>query len=140
MFKIPNTQQRTAPKELIQLAKNHANDILTSIRGINYVMLCSTDGLELAAVHKKSNYNSTKLAAVSSSILAMISAFLNEINLTGCQSITFDAENGKAILTSIPAPHHPMILVTLSNKDVLLGQLLYSLKQVSNALIHADST
>jgi len=55
MFKIPDTQQRTAPKELIQLAKNHANDILTSIRGINYVMLCSTDGLELASVHKKSN-------------------------------------------------------------------------------------
>jgi len=89
MFKIPDTQQRTAPKELIQLAKNHANDILTSIRGINYVMLCSTDGLELATVHKKSNYNSTKLAAVSSSILAMISAFLNEINLTGCQSKSY---------------------------------------------------
>lgn len=70
----------------------------------------------------------------------MISAFLNEINLTGCQSITFNAENGKAILTSIPAPQHPMMLVTLSNKDVLLGQLLYSLKQVSNALIDADST
>ncbi|MFM6957035.1 MAG: roadblock/LC7 domain-containing protein, partial [Acinetobacter sp.] len=32
---------------------------------------------------------------------------------------------GKAILTAIPAPHHPMVMVTLSNKDVLLGQLLY---------------
>jgi hypothetical protein len=70
----------------------------------------------------------------------MISSFLNEINLTGCQRITFDAENGTAILTSIPAPQHPKILVTLSNKDILLGQLLYSLKQVSNALIDADST
>ena len=36
-----------------------------------------------------------------------------------------NAENGKAILTSIPAPHHPMVMVTLSNKDVLLGQLLF---------------
>ena len=137
MFSIPS-QQRTAPKELIQLAKTQANDILTNIRGIDYIMLCSTDGFELASVYKKNPYNSTKLAAVSSSILAMVSAFLNEIHLTGCQSITLDAENGKAILTSIPAPHHPMVMVTLSNKDVLLGQLLYSLKQASAAIVAAD--
>lgn len=137
MFSIPS-QQRTAPKELIQLAKTQANDILTNIRGIDYIMLCSTDGFELASMYKKNPYNSTKLAAVSSSILAMVSAFLNEIQLTGCQSITLDAENGKAILTSIPAPHHPMVMVTLSNKDVLLGQLLYSLKQTSAAIVDAD--
>lgn len=137
MFSIPS-QQRTAPKELIQLAKTQANDILTNIRGIDYIMLCSTDGFELASIYKKNPYNSTKLAAVSSSILAMVSAFLNEIHLTGCQSITLDAENGKAILTSIPAPHHPMVMVTLSNKDVLLGQLLYSLKQASAAIVNAD--
>jgi predicted regulator of Ras-like GTPase activity (Roadblock/LC7/MglB family) len=103
MFSIPS-QQRTAPKELIHLAKAQANDILMNIRGIDYIMLCSTDGFELASVYKKNPYNSTKLAAVSSSILAMVSAFLKEIQLTGCQSITLDAENGKAILTSIPAP------------------------------------
>ena len=137
MFSIPS-QQCTAPKELIHLAKAQANDILISIRGIDYIMLCSTDGFELASVYKKNPYNSTKLAAVSSSILAMVSAFLKEIQLTGCQSITLDAENGKAILTSIPAPHHPMVMVTLSNKDVLLGQLLYSLKQASAAIIEAD--
>ncbi|WAU73020.1 roadblock/LC7 domain-containing protein [Acinetobacter sp. TR11] len=137
MFSIPS-QQRTAPKELIQLAKTQANDILTNIRGIDYIMLCSTDGFELASIYKKNPYNSTKLAAVSSSILAMVSAFLNEIQLNGCLSITLDAENGKAILTSIPAPHHPMVMVTLSNKDVLLGQLLYSLKQASAAIMDAD--
>ncbi|MCU4338251.1 roadblock/LC7 domain-containing protein [Acinetobacter dispersus] len=137
MFSIPS-QQRTAPKELIQFAKGQANDILTNIRGVDYIMLCSTDGFELASIYKKNPYNSTKLAAVSSSILAMVTAFLNEIQLTGCQSITLDAENGKAILTSIPAPHHPMVMVTLSNKDVLLGQLLYSLKQASGAIVDAD--
>ncbi|MCH7339203.1 roadblock/LC7 domain-containing protein [Acinetobacter sp. NIPH1876] len=137
MFSIPS-QQRTAPKELIQFAKAQANDILTNIRGVDYIMLCSTDGFELASIYKKNPYNSTKLAAVSSSILAMVTAFLNEIQLTGCQSITLDAENGKAILTSIPAPHHPMVMVTLSNKDVLLGQLLYSLKQTSSAIVDVD--
>ncbi|MGY5394040.1 hypothetical protein XA39_08965 [Acinetobacter tandoii] len=127
-------QSRTAPKELIQFAKEEMQDLLMNVRGVNYVMLCSTDGFELGHVHKKDSYNSTKLAAVSSSILAMVAAFMNEIHLEGCQSITLDAENGKAILTSIPSSKHPLIIVTLTEKDVLLGQLLYSLKTASSRI------
>ncbi len=65
----------------------------------------------------------------------MVSAFLKEIQLIGCQSITLDAENGKAVLTSVPSVQHPMIIVTLSSKDVLLGQLLFSLKKQVKILL-----
>ena len=128
-------QSRTAPKELIDFAKNEIQDVLMNVRSVNYVMLCSTDGFELAHVYKRDGYNSTKLAAVSSSILAVVAAFMNEIHLEGCQSITLDADNGKAILTSIPSSNHPMIIVTLTDKDVLLGQLLYTLKNASNKIM-----
>lgn len=128
-------KSRSAPKELIDFAKSEIQDVLMNVRSVNYVMLCSTDGFELAHVYKRDGYNSTKLAAVSSSILAMVAAFMNEIHLEGCQSITLDADNGKAILTSIPSPNHPMIIVTLTEKDVLLGQLLYTLKNASNKIM-----
>lgn len=128
-------QSRSVPKELIDFAKNEIQDVLMNVRSVNYVMLCSTDGFELAHVYKRDGYNSTKLAAVSSSILAMVAAFMNEIHLEGCQSITLDADNGKAILTSIPSPNHPMIIVTLTEKDVLLGQLLYTLKNASTKIM-----
>ena len=128
-------QRRTAPKELIDFAKSEIQDVLMNVRSVNYVMLCSRDGFELAHVYKRDGYNSNKLAAVSSSILAMVAAFMNEIHLEGCQSITLDADNGKAILTSIPSSNHPMIIVTLTEKDVLLGQLLYTLKNASNKIM-----
>ena len=128
-------QSRTAPKELIDFAKNEIQDVLMNVRSVNQVMLCSTDGFELAHVYKRDGYNSTKLAAVSSSILAMVAAFMNEIHLEGCQSITLDADNGKAILTQIPSSNHPMIIVTLTEKDVLLGQLLYTLKNASSRIM-----
>ncbi|NWK62546.1 roadblock/LC7 domain-containing protein [Acinetobacter johnsonii] len=128
-------QSRSAPKELIDFAKNEIQDVLMNVRSVNYVMLCSTDDFELAHVYKRDGYNSTKLAAASSSILAMVAAFMNEIHLEGCQSITLDADNGKAILTSIPSPNHPMIIVTLTEKDVLLGQLLYTLKNASTKIM-----
>ena len=132
-------QRRIAPPELIQYAKNEVQDIINNVRGIDFIMLCSTDGFELTTITKKNNYNASKLAAVSSSILAMVCAFLKEIQLIGCQSITLDAENGKAVLTSVPSAQHPMIIVTLSSKDVLLGQLLFSLKKASLNIIKQES-
>ena len=131
-------EKRVAPAELVQYSQLQINEIINSVRGVHFVMVCSTDGFELATIHKRNNYNNNKLAAVSSSILAMVSAFIKEIQLTGCQAITLDAENGKAILTSIPALRHPMIIVALSDKDVLLGQLLHALKSASQSIAIAD--
>jgi predicted regulator of Ras-like GTPase activity (Roadblock/LC7/MglB family) len=131
-------EKRAAPVELIQHAQTQINEIINNVRGVHFVMVCSTDGFELATIHKRNNYNNSKLAAVSSSILAMVSAFVKEIQLTGCQSITLDAENGKAILTSVAATRHPMIIVALSDRDVLLGQLLHALKSASQSIATAD--
>ncbi len=135
---ISNLKQRQAPEALIKLAKDQIHDVLMHVKGVDYIMICSSDGFELESVSRRDSFNSSKLAAVSSSILAMVSAFLNEIELIGCQSMTLDAENGKAILTAVPCENHPMVIVTLAAKDVLLGQLLYSLKQAKESIIQAD--
>lgn len=130
--------QRSAPDELINFAHERINEILREVSGVEYVMICSTDGFELTSVHKKNVDNSGKLAAVSSSILAMVQAFLGEISLKGCQSITLDAENGKALISSVPTDKHPMLIVALTSKDVLLGHLLLALKKATEAIAKAD--
>lgn len=130
---------RSIPPLLLAVAKSEINSVLTNVKGVHFVMLCSTDGFELALANKKNVNNNGKIAAVSSSILAMVSAFISEIQLTGCQTVTLDAENGKAILTSVPAKNFPMLIVTVTDKDVLLGQLLYSLNKASETIISTDS-
>ena len=97
-------------------------------------MLCSSDGFELSLASKKNIENTGKIAAVSSSILAMVSAFISEIQLFGCQTITLDAENGKVFLTAVDHPHHPMVIVAVTNKDILMGQMLYYFKKLSESL------
>ncbi len=136
MFNIK--EKRAASAELIDKAKQELQDIISNVRGVNFVMVCSTDGFELASLYKRDIYNKGKLAAVSSSILAMVTAFTQEIHLTGCQSITLDAENGKVVLSAIAAKHHPMIIVAMADKDVLLGQLLYAIKKTTHAIKSAD--
>lgn len=134
-----NKPSRSVPPLLLAVAKAEINSILTNVNGVHFVMLCSTDGFELALANKKNVNNNGKIAAVSSSILAMVSAFISEIQLTGCQTVTLDAENGKAILTSIPAKNFPMLIVTVTDKDVLLGQLLYSLNKASENIVNTDN-
>lgn len=111
---------------------------LNEVSAIDFVMLCSSDGFELALASKKNLDNTGKIAAVSSSILAMVSAFISEIQLVGCQTITLDAENGKVFLTAVNHPNNPMVLVAVTNKDILMGQMLYYFKKVTEILAKTD--
>lgn len=67
----------------------------------------------------------------------MVSAFISEIELIGCQTITIDAENGKAFLTTVNHQHQPMVMVSVTNKDILMGQMLYYFKKLSDRLATA---
>lgn len=131
---FPQNNDRTVPEHILKYAKSQIQEVFSDVSGVNFMMLCTTDGFELHTLYKKDHYNQGKLAAVSSSLQAMVTALMQELHLQGCQSITLDAENGKAIVTAVPYPSHPMIILTLAEKDVLLGQVLYMLKTASNAI------
>ncbi|MFW2078161.1 roadblock/LC7 domain-containing protein [Acinetobacter sp. ULE_I010] len=126
---------RKVPDEFVAYGEKQIRNLLNSVTGVEFVMLCTSDGFEIALANKKNITNSGKIAAVSSSILAMITAFISEINLIGCQTITLDAENGKAFLTAIPHPQYPLVLVAMTNKEILLGQILYEIRVASELLI-----
>lgn len=130
--------KRTAPQQLTEFAEKQIQTLLHNVQGIDLSMLCSSDGFELASFEKISTPNKGKLAAVSSSILAMVQAFMQELKLEGCQSITLDANNGKAILISIPHPKYPMLILVLTSNDVLLGQLLYCARKIAQEISEYD--
>ena len=125
-------------QEFKAFSSQQMHEFLNEVSGVNFVMLCSSDGFELSLASKKNIENTGKIAAVSSSILAMVSAFISEIQLVGCQTITLDAENGKVFLTAVNHPHNPMVIVAVTNEDILLGQMLYCFKKLSASLTTAQ--
>lgn len=129
---------REVSSEFKAFSNQELYKFLNEVSGIDFVMLCSSDGFELALASKKNLDNTGKIAAVSSSILAMVSAFISEIQLVGCQTITLDAENGKVFLTAVNHPNNPMVLVAVTNKDILMGQMLYYVKKVTEVLTTTD--
>jgi predicted regulator of Ras-like GTPase activity (Roadblock/LC7/MglB family) len=125
---------REIPQTLKDQSQLQLQNFLHEISGITFVMLCSSDGFELATASKKNLDNHGKIAAVSSSIMAMVGAFISEIKLVGCQAITLDAENGKVFLSAVNHPQFPMVLIAVTDKDLLIGQMRYHFQKLSEAL------
>ena len=132
MFALNNQRQISA--EFKEQASQQIHELLNMVSGVDFVMLSSADGFELALASKKNLDNRGKIAAVSSSILAMVSAFIAEIHLSGCKTITLDADNGKVILTAVDHPQYPLVLIAVASKEVLIGQLLYAIKKTAQTL------
>ena len=132
MFALNN--QRQISPEFKEQASQQIHELLNMVSGVDFVMLSSADGFELALASKKNLDNRGKIAAVSSSILAMVSAFIAEIHLSGCKTITLDADNGKVILTAVDHPQYPLVLIAVATKEVLIGQLLYAIKKTAETL------
>lgn len=132
MFALNNQRQISA--EFKEQASQQIHELLNMVSGVDFVMLSSADGFELALASKKNLDNRGKIAAVSSSILAMVSAFIAEIHLSGCKTITLDADNGKVILTAVDHPQYPLVLIVVATKEVLIGQLLYAIKKTAETL------
>ena len=135
---IQGKTKRMPPEAFMQQAQASIQELMAAVPGIQNVILASTDGFELCSAQRDNQVQGSKLAAVSSSILALVQAFLGEIQFTGCQSMTLEAENGKAIIAAVNSVNHPMLLVITTSKSVLLGHLLHSLKACTQALALSD--
>ncbi|MFA9203911.1 MAG: roadblock/LC7 domain-containing protein [Flavobacteriales bacterium] len=135
---IQGKTKRIPPEAFMQQAQASIQELMAAVPGIQNVILASTDGFELCSAQRDNQVQGSKLAAVSSSILALVQAFLGEIHFTGCQSMTLEAENGKAIIAAVNSVNHPMLLVITTSKSVLLGHLLHSLKACTQALALSD--
>lgn len=134
LFMFPTENNRQIPQWFINKGQLEIQTLLHGVQGVDFAILCSSDGFELALASKKNLENTSKIAAVGSSILAMISAFVSEIQLSGCQTVTLDADNGKVVLSTVEHIKYPSIIVVLTSKDVLLGQLLYEVKKTTQKI------
>jgi predicted regulator of Ras-like GTPase activity (Roadblock/LC7/MglB family) len=133
-----SVNHREPSTAFIQAVKVPISELLLEVTGVQSVLLATTDGFEVATAAYKKDFDNAKLAAVSSSILAMVQAFVGEIRLQGCQSMILDAQNGKAFIYAVPCKNHPMVMVVLAQSNVLIGQLQHAMRECSSRLQKID--
>lgn len=91
------------------------------------VLVSTIDGFEVAA-RMRGKSSPAKLAAMTSSLLALGEAVSDEGEVGSCLDIVIDASAGRVLLMDIPHATRKLLLTVLSDNASTLGQVLWAVR------------
>lgn len=100
--------------------------------GMRTALVITPDGFVIATL-QRSDLNAAKLAAMTSSLMAMARAVGGELAFSNCKRLIFDAEQGTVIVQPVSAAF-PSLLCFVLGQDAVLGGALWTMGEVSAAL------
>ena len=110
-----------------RLLGKELQDLMNHNKGVKAALLASTDGFEVAYAGEL-NSSPSNIAAMTSSMLSLAVAMVNETSLAPCNNLIIEAEHGRVLIMSVPNKKQPMLLTVLTKEEVSFGQLLLDAK------------
>ena len=94
--------------------------------GIFLAVVATTDGFEVvsAPVRVDEGGEASRLAAMSSSMLALAEAMVREADLSICNDVLVDCAAGRLLLLSVPVSDARFVLCVGARGDTTLGHVL----------------
>lgn len=105
-------------------------------RGIDAAMLSTLDGCPLATAGRI-GFEHTRIAAISSSMLALAEACARELGQPTCRHAIVDSGQGLTIVLRVASPGGDRVLTTVGDADASLGLLFSHSRQLAQRLAHA---
>jgi uncharacterized protein len=102
--------------------------LVSTTSGVNAALVVTSDGFEIASV-LHSDLSPQKMAAMTSSMLALGEAILGEANLNDCQNVVIESNGGLIIMLSVGDPSRELLLSVVTNGQAMLGQVLWAARQ-----------
>lgn len=101
--------------------------------GIDSAAVVTGDGFEVAAVLRH-DVSGNKLAAMSSSLLALSEAVVEELKMRGCRNVIIEGEAGTVVMIRVPAPGADLLMSVLCRETAVLGSVLYAARDCATRL------
>lgn len=96
------------------------------------LLVATADGYEVAAVLKEEDPGRLhKIAAMTSSLLGVGAAMLNEIDAGEQKAITIEGARDNILLWQLATRHFPLCLTVVASAQEPLGQLFWLLRQLA---------
>ncbi len=122
------------PKVIKLAAARELDKLMSATAGIESAVLTTEDGFEVAFKSIDNAVDSSKLAAMASSLSAISNMSIFETNLgTEYNSIIIESDKGYIVIMDIDNEAFPMILNVVASKNAVLGQILYHTRAVVEA-------
>lgn len=99
------------------------------------LLVATADGYEVAAVLKEEDPGRLhKIAAMTSSVLGIGTAMLNEIDAGEQKAITIEGGTDNILLWKIASRPQPLCLTAIASSQEPLGQLFWLLRQLAGSI------
>lgn len=109
----------------VMICQQEIDRLFEELGEIKGVLVSSIDGFEVAA-RMRGNSSPAKLAAMTSSLLALGEAVTEEGEVGQCIDLLIDATAGRVLLMDIPHPTRKLLLTVLSNNSSTLGGVIWA--------------
>ncbi|MGY0613146.1 MULTISPECIES: roadblock/LC7 domain-containing protein [unclassified Luteimonas] len=110
----------------------------SAVPGLRNAVVASVDGFALAEASGKGD-NGERLAAMTSSMLALAKAVTRELELGSMEVLMIEADQGKVLMLSIPVPARPLLLMAACSQRSVIGNVLWSARECSQKILSATS-
>jgi predicted regulator of Ras-like GTPase activity (Roadblock/LC7/MglB family) len=119
----------TINPETIQLLQQEAAQLAANLQGIRTVSIASQDGFNLASVGRDP-LDAQRMAALSSSIVAIGAVVSQEAQLGSAKSITVNLEAGFIYFCALPLAQDSVVLAVLAGREAILAQVTHTCAQI----------
>jgi uncharacterized protein len=116
------------------LCEQALRDLVQPKTGVEYALLASPDGFEIACVTRARTLNGARVAAMASSIFAVGTAMANELSLRACRNLIVEADKGFLTLFTVPCARGPLVLWAVALEDTTLAMVLMATRACAREL------
>lgn len=109
------------------------DELLRRCDDIDAAILARRDGRPFVD-RTRSRIDPSRFAAMSSSLLALGSSVLRELNAGSLDHVLVDGSQGKLVLSSVPGSASVLVLAVLANHGARLGMVLGHAKACAQAI------
>lgn len=123
--------------DLVQQCAVQLQWFMSQTSGVTAALVATTDGFEVASVLHQT-LSAEKMAAMTSSILALGEAVLSEAELTDCKNVVIESGDGLIVMLAVGDTRSELLLSVIADKNAMLGQVLWAARrcceQIRNAV------
>ena len=116
----------------------HIDRLIALQPEVQGVLIATLDGFEIAA--SLATGSAAKLAAMTSSLLALATAMSSEGGAGKCRDLVIDGDTGRILLMEIAHPVQPLVLAALCSNRSTLGNVLWAVRSCRDEIMKERET
>ena len=130
---------QTFAPEFTDAARAALEQLLDEVHGVRSAVVSTSDGFELA-VATRAAVSGERVAALSSSMLALAQASLRELSLSGSGTVLVECAGGRLLIAEAASGPCPTVLCVVAGSDTISGKLLWAARRCVQSVEQASET